>query len=74
MFNLTVRCPLCGVKKTIAVIPEYYAAWKNNEMRLKDATPNLTEDERHFLMTGICGFCWADLRNSINKEEEFKNE
>lgn len=74
MFNLIVECPLCGVKKSIPVIPEYYAAWKNNEMSLQDATSNLTEDERHFLMTGICSFCWADLYDNIYKEKESKNE
>ena len=44
----------------IAVTSEQLKAWKDGE-RIQDVMPNLTPDEREFLMTGITEDEWNEI-------------
>jgi hypothetical protein len=44
----------------IPITDVHLAAW-NSGLRIQDAMPDLTTDEREFLMTGITPEEWADM-------------
>ena len=61
--NLSVTKPsmLSGLENTMVldITFEQYDAWRGGAL-IQDAMPNLTPDEREFLMTGITSEEWAD--------------
>jgi hypothetical protein len=57
--KVTVTCPLCLTEqRPLLVSIERYNAWKNGELFIHDAFPELTASERELLMTGTCDPCW----------------
>lgn len=44
----------------IDVTPEQMTAWQNGEL-IQNAMPNLTADEREFIMTGITPEVWDEI-------------
>ena len=66
--NLSVTKPsmLSGLENTMVldITFEQYDAWRDGTL-IQDAMPNLTPDEREFLMTGITSEEW---------DKEYKEE
>lgn len=60
--HITRTSPISGQVNTleINVTPEQLAAWRAGEM-IQLAMPNLTSDEREFIMTGITASEWDEL-------------
>jgi hypothetical protein len=57
--KVTVTCPLCLTEqRPLLVSIERYNAWKNGELFIQEAFPELTASERELLMTGTCDPCW----------------
>lgn len=52
-------CPFTGKynEQEIDVTPKQLAAWQNGAL-IQEAMPNLTADEREFIMTGITPEMW----------------
>ena len=46
-----------------------YESWINGTL-IQDAFPELTVDQREFLITGICPECQDELYNFLEDEEE----
>ena len=59
--KITKMSPFSGVSHTldIPVTEEQLQKWSNG-MLIQNAMPNLTSDEREFLMTGITASEWAE--------------
>lgn len=59
--NITKRSPFSGVLHSLD-IPVTQAQLNNwqNGMLIQNAMPNLTADQREFLMTGITAEEWAE--------------
>ena len=59
--KITKTSTFSGVSHTldIPVTKEQLQKW-NNGMLIQNAMPNLTPDEREFLMTGITASEWAE--------------
>lgn len=55
-------CPLSGETKTqeILVTQDQFDAWRSGAL-IQNAMPNLSADEREFIMTGITPDVWEEL-------------
>jgi len=42
----------------LPITEEQYSKWYNRELLIQDAMPNLTDDEREFILTGITSEEW----------------
>lgn len=60
--QITRRNPFTGEHHTweIAVTEQQLLAWHNGQL-IQDAMPNLTEDEREFILSGILPEQWEQL-------------
>lgn len=54
------QCIECGKRKPISATAEQIRAWRNGAL-IQDAMPNVPEDERELLISGICGECFDAL-------------
>jgi len=53
-------CPFCGVISEIHVPRKGYEAWRDGEL-VQKAFPELTAENREFLITGMCRDCQAGI-------------
>lgn len=63
--TFTRACPFCGKTHSITVKSDELEASRyaiERGMRIQDALPTFTVDEREFLMTGICNDCWNSMK------------
>lgn len=62
MPNVLIRreCPFCEKTHILIVPAEGWTAY-NNGVLIQDAFPNMTADEREFILTGICPECWDSM-------------
>ena len=61
--NITRVCPFTSRVNTRCVegaTPEGIAAWKNGAL-IQDALPEVSPENREFVMTGITPTMWANL-------------
>lgn len=65
MVELTTECVCCRAKKTYTLPAARVKAW-NEGMLIQDAFPELSADDREFLISGVCPECW----NKIFNEED----
>jgi hypothetical protein len=65
---LTV-CPSCKKKSDIEVSQQGYFKWQDGEL-IQNAMPELNDDQREQLLTGICPPCWERLFNGENGDGE----
>ena len=58
--NITRRDPFTGKTNTvdIPVTEHQIRSWQHGEGQIQDLMPNLTPDQREFLMTGIMPDSW----------------
>jgi len=54
---MLVTCIVCGKSVEVNAPPEGINAWKEG-LRIQEALPMLTPNEREILMSGICGDCF----------------
>lgn len=63
MITVKRQCPMCLRINTLTVPKEGYSLWLNRRALIQDALPNLTDNEREMLKTGICPRCWNKIFN-----------
>jgi hypothetical protein len=56
----TNPCIRCSKQSSLTVSARAYAAWVAGEL-IQVAFPDLSENEREALQTGICRDCWAQI-------------
>ena len=54
IMTIPVKCILCGVDTMIRFDGVKYFAWRNGEGTIQRMLPELTDDERELLVTGLC--------------------
>lgn len=66
MSNIAIErpCPHCDKIQTVTVPHESYRAWQFG-MKIQDAMPTVSADDREILITGICPTCWDELFKEI---------
>lgn len=50
-------CVFCGTPKSIEVDDDGFDCWRRG-MRIQDALPKLSADDREMLISGICSECF----------------
>ena len=60
---ITRNCPFCNASQTKEFDEEQFRKYEAGT-RIQDAMPNVSADDREFLITGICPKCW----NAISME------
>lgn len=64
----TKGCPVCGQFTYLTVDKAAFERWLSGQ-HVQAAFPELSEDEREMLVSGMCAPCWADL-NPENDEDD----
>lgn len=59
-----------GLTRTIdlPITQEQYDSWKDDGLMVQEAFPNLTADEREFLLTGAWGSEWDEFTKEYDNE------
>ena len=57
------NCPFCGRHQEVIVNEIDYALYQAG-VRVQDAFPYLSADEREIIISGICPKCWDELFKS----------
>ena len=57
---LEIECVMCNQSIIMEVSEEGLKKWQQGEL-IQDALPELTDDEREMLMSGICPTCWDKI-------------
>lgn len=55
-----VKCVSCGTTKVYHLRPECVFAWRHG-MLIQDVFPELSAEDREFLISGLCPDCWNAL-------------
>ena len=73
--TLAPICMECGTKKMLFVDADGYKRWKDGEL-IQRAMPQLTNDEREILISGICGKCFDAMfeDDQVRSEWPFGNK
>jgi hypothetical protein len=58
--NIECRCPICGKSYTVIVPHEGFIKWRNGG-RVQECMPQLSNEDREALMSGICDECWGRM-------------
>lgn len=58
--SIVTRCPFCGRANFIEVNEIDYLDYDDG-MKVQDAFPYLSADEREMLISGICPDCWNKM-------------
>ena len=68
--SITRRSPWSGIANTIRVkaLPEQFLAWERGGALIQEAFPELTADEREFILTGITGEEWDRAFQDPNRD------
>lgn len=61
MYELSLRCLVCGRPKVIKVPKKGYKAWQIDHIPIQHAMPEVSADDREMLMSQICGECFDAL-------------
>jgi|TARA_R110002126_G_scaffold248758_1_gene391562 hypothetical protein len=67
MLNITRTSPVTAAVTTMEldITMDQYARWRGGEL-IQQAMPNLTLDEREFIITGITKTCWDKLMKNLD--------
>lgn len=67
---VTMTCPLCNrkVSKDLNITKNQVFRWLNNGELVQNVFPDLSPDDREFLMTGMCSNCQPEI--FIGEEQE----
>lgn len=60
--TITRNCPFCNTPQTKEFDEEHYRKYEAGAP-IQDVMPNLSADDREFLITGICHKCWNSTFN-----------
>lgn len=61
--TVQTTCPMCKTNCDVAVRQEGYIKWQKGEL-IQNAMPELDDDTRERLITGICPTCWEEVFNA----------
>lgn len=58
MLKIRTTCPLCGKVNYVEVSAIGFMRWQEEGVNIQNALPELSDNEREMLITGICPNCW----------------
>ena len=66
---LSKPCPECGQQKTFTVDKDNYRKWIHGEMLVQEAFPEINNEDRERLISGICPKCWNKMFRGMEEED-----
>lgn len=63
------KCPICGKEWELIVSTDGYLAWKNGAL-IQQALPDMSNNEREMLISGMHGDCYDSLCTDIGDAED----
>lgn len=63
--EVTLICMDCKKSTTLQLTDEQIKRWREGEL-IQNVMPELTEDERELLISGICGKCFDSLFDNLS--------
>lgn len=61
MLKIRTTCPLCGKVNYVEVSAIGFMRWQEEGVNIQNALPELSDNERKMLKTGICPTCWDKM-------------
>lgn len=65
---ITTKCPVCGNEKSFDLDADKWNRYLSTE-HIQDLFPELNEEDRERLITGICPNCWNDIFSDDEEDE-----
>ena len=65
--TITRNCPFCNTPHTKEFDEEQYRKYKAGTL-IQDAMPNVSAEDREFLITGICPKCWNSIPMGVSDD------
>lgn len=60
LVRITSECICCGKVQSIQLNESVYVKWIRGE-HIQDVAPELSVDDREFLISGVCGTCFDNM-------------
>lgn len=58
--TILVKCPHCSAFTEVVAPTEAFRRWRNGEY-IQDVLPELSDDDREALISGLCPDCWDEV-------------
>lgn len=55
------KCKACGKPHTIEVDDKKFQLWMSGKVHIQNALPNISDNDRELLLSGICGKCFDEI-------------
>lgn len=55
------KCICCGQNKVVEMDSMAYLRWMEGDIHIQDVAPELSEDDRELLISGVCGPCFGEM-------------
>ena len=68
--DIITQCPFCGVAHIVYVSFDGYIAWKYEGVCAQDAFPELSDEDREMLISGICPDCWDKMEEMDFEDDD----
>ncbi|NCU28690.1 MAG: hypothetical protein EOM85_03420 [Candidatus Moranbacteria bacterium] len=70
LINYNTQCPVCGNIYTLNLEQSKVNRWKDGEL-VQNVFPELNDDERELLTSGVCKDCWGKIFADQDVTEEY---
>lgn len=68
MLKIRTTCPLCGKINYVEVSAIGFMRWQEEGVCIHKALPELSDNDRELLETGICPKCWDGMFEKKNDD------
>lgn len=68
-YKIITTCPYCHSTNEVIVNHYNLLNWKYGDLRIDEAFPYLSANERELLLSGLCSNCWNKLFSEEEGEE-----
>lgn len=66
MIRYKAKCPICNNISAIKIDKHKFMLYNSGFGKIQDLFPDLSENERELILTGICNTCWNALFDAID--------
>lgn len=66
---MTVQCKTCGADRVVSCTDDQYLLWKEHNMLIQVAMPDVPKAERELLISGICGTCFTAMFREVEERD-----
>lgn len=67
---MIVECRTCGSDCAVSCTDDQYVLWKEKNMLIQVAMPDVPKAERELLISGVCGACFERMFRDEGEERD----